>query len=196
MYSCSRRLKKILHLKPKCSASPQHQPKINCPTHCSKQNPTNNTSPLRLNGFLLLLLGWWYLSIVLQLHSSSSKSWPLLRWLLCKFHQLIAWTKSSLTALLRLYRCEWWRYWLNTSWWSPYIAMWQYGQWWCGVAISATFADNAGGATWWLNLQPIQVVPPGGQICNQCKWRHLLAKIVSNASGANWWQMFNSCKWC
>ena len=32
-----------------------------------------------------------------------------------------------------------------------------------------------------------QLVPSGGQICNQCKWRHLVAKIGTNASSATWW---------
>ena len=30
----------------------------------------------------------------------------------------------------------------------------------------------------------MQVVPYGGQIFNQCKWRHLIAKFGTNASGA------------
>ena len=29
----------------------------------------------------------------------------------------------------------------------------------------------------------MQVTPSGGQICNQCKWRHLVAKFGTNASG-------------
>ena len=33
----------------------------------------------------------------------------------------------------------------------------------------------------------IQVVPSGGQICNQCIWLHLVAKFGTNASGAIWW---------
>ena len=33
----------------------------------------------------------------------------------------------------------------------------------------------------------MQVVPSGGQICNQCKWRHLVAKIGTNACDAIWW---------
>ena len=32
--------------------------------------------------------------------------------------------------------------------------------------------------------------PSGGQICNLCKWRHLVAKFVTNASGATWWPNF------
>merc|ERR1711911_451456 len=48
----------------------------------------------------------------------------------------------------------------------------------------------------------------GGQICNLCKWRHLVAKFATNASGAIWWpnlqlmqvapsggQICNLCKW-
>ena len=55
----------------------------------------------------------------------------------------------------------------------------------------------------------MQVVPSGGQICNQCKWRHLVAKFATYASGAIWWpnlhlmqvassggQICNKCKWC
>ena len=29
----------------------------------------------------------------------------------------------------------------------------------------------------------MQVTPYGGQICNLCKWRHLVAKFATNASG-------------
>ena len=39
----------------------------------------------------------------------------------------------------------------------------------------------------WLNLQPMQVAPSCGQICNQFKWRHLVAKFGTNASGTIWW---------
>ena len=28
---------------------------------------------------------------------------------------------------------------------------------------------------------------PGGQLWNQCKWRHLVAKFVTDASGASCW---------
>ena len=55
----------------------------------------------------------------------------------------------------------------------------------------------------------MQVVLSGGQNCNQCKWRHLVAKFATNASGAIWWpnlqlmqvapsgvQIYNLCKWC
>ena len=34
------------------------------------------------------------------------------------------------------------------------------------------------GAIWWPNLQLMQVVPSGGQICNLCKWRHLVNKFA------------------
>ena len=40
-------------------------------------------------------------------------------------------------------------------------------------------------SSWWSQL--MQVVPSGGQICIQCKWRHLVAKFATNASGAIWW---------
>ena len=33
----------------------------------------------------------------------------------------------------------------------------------------------------------IQVVPSGGQICNQCMWRYLVAQFKTNSSGAIWW---------
>ena len=33
----------------------------------------------------------------------------------------------------------------------------------------------------------IQIAPPGGQTCNQCKLRHLVAEFVTNASRATWW---------
>ena len=39
-------------------------------------------------------------------------------------------------------------------------------------------------AIWWSHLQLMQVVPSGGQICNLCKWLHLVAKFATNASGA------------
>ena len=49
---------------------------------------------------------------------------------------------------------------------------------------------------------------PGSQLWKQCKWRHLVAKYATNASGAIWWpncqliqmassggQLYNFCKW-
>ena len=35
----------------------------------------------------------------------------------------------------------------------------------------------------------MQVAPSGGQICNLCKLRHLVAKFVTGASGATWWPL-------
>ena len=32
----------------------------------------------------------------------------------------------------------------------------------------------------------MQVVPSGGQICNQWKWHHLVAKFGTNPNGATW----------
>ena len=53
----------------------------------------------------------------------------------------------------------------------------------------------------------MQVAPSGGKNWNQCKWRHLVAKFKTNASGANSWpdlqakqvapsrcQIYNHCK--
>ena len=48
----------------------------------------------------------------------------------------------------------------------------------------ANDATNASGAIWRPNLQLKQVVPSGGQICNLCKWRHLMSKFATNVSGA------------
>ena len=59
----------------------------------------------------------------------------------------------------------------------------------------------------------MQVAPSGGQNWNQCKWRYLVAKSVTNAGGATWWckkqqyiqatqvapqggQIYNQCTWC
>ena len=36
-------------------------------------------------------------------------------------------------------------------------------------------------------MQLMQVVPSCGQICNTCKWRHLVANFANYASGAIWW---------
>ena len=33
----------------------------------------------------------------------------------------------------------------------------------------------------------MQVNQPDGQICILCKWRHLVAKFVTDGSGAIWW---------
>ena len=45
---------------------------------------------------------------------------------------------------------------------------------------------NASGAIWWPNLLLMQVAPSSGQICSQCKWRHLVAKFATYSSGATW----------
>ena len=50
--------------------------------------------------------------------------------------------------------------------------------WW------ANLQQNASGAIWWSKLQLMQVAPSRGQICNLCKWRHLVEKFATNASGA------------
>merc|ERR1711978_142065 len=52
------------------------------------------------------------------------------------------------------------------------------------------------------------MAPSVGQICNLCKWRHLVEEFTTNASGAIWWpnlqlmqvapsggQICNLCKW-
>ena len=49
----------------------------------------------------------------------------------------------------------------------------------------------------------MQRAPSGGQICNWCKWCHLVAKFGTNASQRRWpflvapsgGQICNSCKW-
>ena len=46
---------------------------------------------------------------------------------------------------------------------------------------------NASDAIWWSNMQLMQVAPSGGQICKLCKWRHLVVKFATNASGAIRW---------
>ena len=52
---------------------------------------------------------------------------------------------------------------------------------------SGKVGTNASGAIWWPNWELMQVVPSGGQNCNQCKWCHLVAKFATNSSGAIWW---------
>ena len=46
---------------------------------------------------------------------------------------------------------------------------------------------NVCDVTWWPTLESMQVVPSGGQIRKQCKWRHLVAKFATNLIGAIWW---------
>ena len=48
------------------------------------------------------------------------------------------------------------------------------------------FATYASGAIWWPNLQLMQVVPSGGQICNWCNWCHVVAKF-NPSHGVNFW---------
>ena len=57
-----------------------------------------------------------------------------------------------------------------------FTALGEQGMWQCACEI-----------TWWPTLESMQVVPSGGQIFNQCKWRHLVAKFGTNASCAIWW---------
>ena len=73
-------------------------------------------------------------------------------------------------------------------------AMWQ-----CNLHnLVANLANNANGATWWLNFEPMQVEPSVGKICNLqlmqvapsggqiCKWCHVVAKFNPN-HGVNVW---------
>ena len=46
-------------------------------------------------------------------------------------------------------------------------------------------ADNANRAI--QGNVAMHVTLPGGQLWNQCKWRHVVAKFGTNASGAIWW---------
>ena len=48
----------------------------------------------------------------------------------------------------------------------------------------AKFGTNTSGAIWWPNLELIHVAPSGAQIWNLYKWRHLVPKNATNASGA------------
>ena len=36
----------------------------------------------------------------------------------------------------------------------------------------------------------MHVAPPGGQISYLCKWRHLVDKCLTSASGLTWWPNF------
>ena len=71
----------------------------------------------------------------------------------------------------------------------------------CGVKRNSariyTFLIAFCGAIWWPCLQPMQVMPSGGQIWNSCKWRHLVGKFATNVIGTIWWSKLESiCKWC
>ena len=48
----------------------------------------------------------------------------------------------------------------------------------------AKFTTNASCATFWPNLQLMQVAPTGGQIYNSCMRRYLVAKFTTDVSGA------------
>ena len=67
-------------------------------------------------------------------------------------------------------------------------------------------ADNANRAI--QGNVAMHVTLPGGQLWNQCKWCHLVAKFATNASGTIWLtilqlmpiapsggQICNQCKW-
>ena len=47
---------------------------------------------------------------------------------------------------------------------------------------NSILADNAKGAI--QGNEAVQVMPSFGQICIFCKWRHLVAILATNASGA------------
>ena len=57
---------------------------------------------------------------------------------------------------------------------------------------NSILTDNANRAiqanvAMWPTLESMQVVPSGGQIRKQCKWRHLVAKFGINVSGFTSW---------
>ena len=45
------------------------------------------------------------------------------------------------------------------------------------LAISDTYTDYVRSGR---HVELMQVAPPVGQICNQYKWRHLVAKFITN----------------
>ena len=49
---------------------------------------------------------------------------------------------------------------------------------------SGQFWNNANGATWCLNFEPMQIVPLGGPICIGCKWCLLVVKFVTDGCTA------------
>ena len=58
---------------------------------------------------------------------------------------------------------------------------------WCQVMVKFRTlyrqcgnASDSSGTIWWPNLELMQVVPSGGQICNLCNDLLILAKIISN----------------
>ena len=60
---------------------------------------------------------------------------------------------------------------------------------WCHLV-----AKSGIGAIWWPNLQLMLLVPPSGQICNQYKWRHLVARFVTNAGATILWSNLEPMK--
>ena len=52
--------------------------------------------------------------------------------------------------------------------------------------LVAKFETNKSGAIWWPNLQVMQMMLSGGQICSQSKKCHLVAKL-SLSHGVNFW---------
>ena len=58
--------------------------------------------------------------------------------------------------------------------------------WWPNIQLINIQLINTSGAIWWSIVQLMQVVPSVGQICNWCKWCHLVVKFATNASGTIW----------
>ena len=50
---------------------------------------------------------------------------------------------------------------------------------------NSILTDNANSAI--QGNVAMHVTLPGGQLWNQCKWCHLVAKFTTNASSAIWW---------
>ena len=74
-------------------------------------------------------------------------------------------SQTNWATFCRLNWCDsgWWRYQLNTNWWCQYSIQ--------------------GNVT-------MHVTSPGGQLWNQCKWCHLVAKIGINADCITCWPNF------
>ena len=89
--------------------------------------------------------------------------------------------------------------------------------WYQAIVVKSEYANlkeiqiwfqDANSVIWWPNMQPMQMAPSGGQICNQCKWCHLVAKFGTNDRFAISWpnleltqvalsggEFCNLCKW-
>ena len=52
---------------------------------------------------------------------------------------------------------------------------------------------NTDNATWWPNLQSVQVAPPGGQNCNPCYWHHLVTNICKQWMRLHTVAIFSTC---